>query len=52
VIQQAEFLWIAVVRQLLCGGWIFGSSTLDVLDPKLLLGLHILRDILYRNTDM
>jgi hypothetical protein len=43
---QAEFLWVAVVRQLLCGGWIFfGSSTLDVLDPELLLGLHILSDI-------
>ena len=44
--QQAEFLWVAVVRQLLCEDWIFfGSSTLDVLDPELLLGLHILRDI-------
>ena len=50
--QQAKILWIAVVRQLLCGGWIFGSSTLDVLDSEFLLGLHILRDILYRNTDM
>jgi hypothetical protein len=30
----------------------FGSSTLGVLDPELLLGLHILRDILYRNMDM
>ena len=43
--QQAEFLWVAVGRQLLCGGWIFGSSTLGVLDPELLLGLHILIDI-------
>jgi hypothetical protein len=45
VTQQAKFLWVVVVRQLLYGGWIFGSSTLGVLDPELLLGLHILRDI-------
>ena len=50
--QQTEFLWVAVVRRLPFGGWIFGSLTLGVLDPELLLGLHILREILYRNIDM